>query len=114
MLGPHLAWALLLSESVGGLVSTWKLMGTWPSHLPFGLQVSAATALSCFLGFKLILSALKRNPVWLCVSGKHVTAGNGQGRGVKPKLSSGAAGICHLCLEGVVLCILQLTFPDLE
>jgi hypothetical protein len=34
---------------------------------PFGLQVSAATALPCFPGFKLILSALNRNPVWPCV-----------------------------------------------
>lgn len=59
VLGPHLACTLLrLNLS----------MGMWPSCFPFRLQVAAAAAtLPCFLSFKLILSALNRNPVWLFV-----------------------------------------------
>lgn len=49
-------------------LSTWKLHGYVAVLLPFGPPSdAAAAALPCFLSFKLILSALNRNPVWLFV-----------------------------------------------
>lgn len=60
--------------------------------------VSAGSALPCFPGCKLTPPSL----VW-CVSGKHMTSGNGQGKGMKSKLSAQALGLKDKVLECLLI-----------
>lgn len=96
---PYLTWALLLSVGLPeGLSSVHLEAGHgYVAILLFSVWfkwVSAGSALPCFPGCKL-------RPIWrgVFLGKKHMTSGNGQGKGVKPKLSALSAGIWDLFLE---------------
>lgn len=68
--------------------------------------MSAGSALPCFPGCKL-------HPVWrgVFLGKKHMTSENGQGKGVKPKLSDLSAGIWNPPLDEGGLMNLGIYFP---